>query len=61
MDVLSNPVAIFLAGAFIGWMASKVLTAYLWAKKRDKCLKWLNKNSKNFGFAMEQAQDNKDS
>ena len=49
-EMFTNPAVTFVCGTFVGWFAAKVLLAYLWAKKRDSCLRWLHKNSKNFGF-----------
>ena len=49
-EMFTNQAVTFVCGTFVGWFAAKVLLAYLWAKKRDSCLRWLHKNSKNFGF-----------
>ena len=54
---LSNPFLVFPVGMLVGWMASKVLTGYLWAKKREACLRWLNKNSKTYGFAIDDSKE----
>ena len=42
----------FAAGALVGWMGSRAVVAFLWAKQRATCLAWLNGNSKLFGHTI---------
>jgi hypothetical protein len=45
-------VLVYLGGALSGWTASKLLLAYLWTKKRDSLLRFLDTNSARFGYTL---------
>jgi hypothetical protein len=46
-------VGLFVSGCVVGWTGAKVALAFLWAKRRAVCLRWLNKNSTAFGIRLE--------
>ena len=49
--------ATFAVGLLVGWTSAKGLVGFLWATKRATCLRWLNSNSKAFGFKIAVANE----
>eukprot|EP00287_Rhodomonas_sp_CCMP768_P019169 CAMPEP_0202812330 /NCGR_PEP_ID=MMETSP1389-20130828/4001_1 /ASSEMBLY_ACC=CAM_ASM_000865 /TAXON_ID=302021 /ORGANISM="Rhodomonas sp., Strain CCMP768" /LENGTH=81 /DNA_ID=CAMNT_0049483697 /DNA_START=192 /DNA_END=437 /DNA_ORIENTATION=+ len=49
----------FLVGSLCGWFFAKFFLAYMWAKKRDTLIRFLDKNSPRWGFELPPSAEEK--